>query len=127
MLTIVTPASSAYFARVALLFAAAGFIAAACGASNKGMPEGLYGTWDGGNNLVSTVRFSDGGRIEMNNGACSGEYELSAIDGSVANLRTGYIRCDVMDGYIQGATATVDGDSLTITGPKINGSYERVG
>ena len=71
--------------------------------------------------MVSTVRFSDIGRIEMNDGACSGEYELSAIDGGVANLRTGYIRCDVMDSYLQGVTATLEGDSLTITGPKING------
>ena len=36
MLAAVTPASRAYFVRGAFLFVGVGFIAAACGASNKG-------------------------------------------------------------------------------------------
>ncbi|MDQ3576193.1 MAG: hypothetical protein M3443_01015 [Actinomycetota bacterium] len=104
-----------------LLFGAA----AACSAGAKELPESLYGTWNGGNREVTSVRFSDGGRVELNDGQCGGEYRLSAVDGNKGSVRSGYIRCGrIMDGYFT-ATVTVDGDSMTADGSVINGQYKR--
>lgn len=101
------------------------FGAAACSAGAAELPESLYGTWNGGNREVTSVRFSDGGRVELNNGQCAGEYSLSAVDGNKGSVRSGYIKCgQIMDGYFT-ATVNVDGDSMTVTGSVINGQYKR--
>jgi hypothetical protein len=100
-------------------------VAAGCSTGSGELPGALFGTWSGGNSSVSSVRFSDGGRVELNGGECSGEYLLSAVDGSVGKVRSGYIQCPgVMDGYFE-ATVEVDGDSLNVDGTVINGNYDR--
>lgn len=98
---------------------------AACSAGAKNLPESLFGTWSGGNSDVHEVRFSNGGRVELNGGQCAGEYRLSAVDGSRGSVRSGYIQCgQIMDGYFT-ATVTVSGDSLVVDGNVINGSWRR--
>jgi hypothetical protein len=99
---------------------------AACGTGSDELPASLIGTWEGGNDSVSVVRFTDGGRIELNDGQCHGAFEISAIDENRADIATGYIECPpIMDGYITDAAVTVDGDTLTVDGPVINGTYSR--
>lgn len=100
-------------------------VTAACSAGSKQLPESLYGSWNGRNREVRAVRFSNGGRVELNNGECGGEYRLSTVDGNKGTVRSGYIKCgQIMDGYFT-ATVTVDGDSLTADGSVINGQYKR--
>ncbi len=101
------------------------FVAACSG--EAGFPETLNDDWSGGNTAVYEVRFSAGGRLTIN-GACSGAYELSAIDDemSVATLETDLIDCPgVMNGFVTDATVEVDGDTLMISGPVLNGTYVR--
>jgi len=101
------------------------FASTGCSASAKGLPESLHGTWKGGNDEVSTLRFSEGGRVELNEGECAGEYRLSAIDGNKGTINSGYINCgSIMDGTFQ-ATVTTSGDSLTVKGSVVGGEYER--
>ncbi len=94
----------------------------ACTQTAKELPESLYGTWNGGNNAVKSLRFSDGGRVELNGGQCAGEYRLSAVDGNKGRVRPGYGQ--IMDGYFT-ATVTIDGDTVSATGSVINGTYKR--
>ena len=109
-----------------ILIVGAGLVVVSCTQDPTGLPGSLNGTWEGGNRTVSVVRFTDGGRIEMNDGQCHGEFQLSAVDGNRADLDTGYIQCPpIMDGYIFDAAITVDGDSLVIDGPVINGTYSK--
>ncbi len=99
--------------------------AAACSGASKGLPGSLYGSWRGGNDAVKSVRFSNGGRVELNEGKCAGEYQLSAIDGNKGTVRSGYIQCGgIMDGYFM-ATVTVEGNSMSVSGSVINGTYQR--
>jgi hypothetical protein len=96
-----------------------------CSGGSQDLPDSLYATWTGGNDTVSSVRFSDGGRVEINGGQCSGEYAMSAVDGNVATVRSGYLNCPpIMNGYFE-VTVTVQDNSLTIDGPVINGAYKR--
>lgn len=98
----------------------------ACSMGADELPDSLTGRWEGGNESVSVVRFSSGGRIELNDDQCHGAFELSAVDGNRADIDTGYIECPpIMDGYITDATVNLDGDTLTIDGPVINGTYSR--
>jgi hypothetical protein len=110
--------------RVAPWIGVLGLTLVGCSGASNSMPDALYGTWVGGNNLVSTVRFSDGGRIDINDGQCVGEYGVTSFDTNIADISTGYIRCPLMDGYLLDVTATRTDDTLTITGSLINGTYE---
>lgn len=97
----------------------------ACSSNSDGLPGSLFGTWNGGNNVVHSVRFSDGGRLEINGGSCSGDYQLGAVDGNVGTVTSGYIDCGhLMNGYLTD-TVNVSGNSLTLTGDVINGTYQR--
>ncbi|MGF1598156.1 MAG: hypothetical protein ACFCVK_14700 [Acidimicrobiales bacterium] len=110
----------------AVAWAASAVALGACSLQPTAMPDSLYGTWEGGNTTVDTLRLSDGGRIDINDGTCAGSYHLSAMDTNIATLDTDYIRCGLMDGYILDAIVEVDGNALTIDGPVINGTYTRV-
>jgi len=100
-----------------LLFAMAG-----CG--SHGLPDSLHGSWTGGNSTVQSVKFSDGGRVELNGGECSGSYTVGSIDGDVGSVRSGYIKCSLMDGYFE-TDLTVKGDTMTVTGSLLRGTYHR--
>jgi hypothetical protein len=100
-------------------------LAVACSRGASGLPESLYGTWRGGNDAVSSVRFSSGGRVELNGGSCAGEYTLTAVDGETGSVHSGYIDCvPVMNGQFT-ATVTVKGNTMIVEGAVINGSYRR--
>ena len=94
--------------------------------SPKALPDSLYGTWQGGNDKVTSVRFSSGGSIELNGKtACDSTYTTSAIDGGRASVRSGYLNCDgIMDGYLT-AEVTVTDKALTASGYPIGGTYVR--
>jgi len=108
-----------------LLGLVAGVATVGCGGDGEeALPAALYGDWSGGNSSVSRLRFSEGGRIDLNEGQCAGEYQLSALDEDVATLDSGYINCPgVMDGYISDATVRLTEDGLTISGPVVNGDW----
>ena len=106
-----------------LIVLAACLLVTGCGATT--MPSALFGTWNGGNDVVHSVRFSSGGRVEINGSACAGSYSLSAIDGDTGTLDSGYIDCSgIMNGYFTD-TATVTGGSLNLQGDVLNGTYHR--
>ena len=97
-----------------------------CGSTGgNALPGSLYGSWKGGNSQVTQVRFSSGGRIDINNGKCSGGYRLSAVDGNTGTVSSGYLECaPLMDGYFR-VTVVVNGSSMNVTGDVIGGSYRR--
>ncbi len=116
----------ARLAGVLLVLVVLGGLAASCSSGGSdALPSSLFGTWNGGNNVVHSVHFSNGGRLEINGPACSGYYQLSAIDRNDGTVDSGYMNCgSIMDGDLT-AAVTVRGNSMTVTGAVINGRYER--
>ena len=107
------------------LLALASCVSSCSSGQPNALPNALFGTWTGGNNLVHSVRFSEGGRLEINDSSCSGEYQLSAVDGNLGTVSSGYMDCgSIMNGYLT-SNVTVTGNTLTITGAIINGTYTR--
>jgi hypothetical protein len=115
-----------HLARLAGMLVVLGGLTASCSSGGSdALPGSLFGTWNGGNNVVHSVRFSNGGRLEINGPACNGYYQLSAIDRTVGTVNSGYLNCgSIMDGDLA-ATVTVTGNSMTVTGAVINGTYQR--
>lgn len=113
--------AGAVFGVTVVILAASG-----CSGGGKQLPDGLYGTWNGGSSTVSSVSFTEGGRFEINGSSCAGSYALSAVGENVASLRSGYLKCPDLglDGYVT-SDVSIDGSTLTLSGFPVGGSYEK--